>query len=213
MERMINLSDVLYFEGIDDLLLTPMTTMDDIGVMPEYDPKIERLPILTEVAIKGNGSTLEKWASSKIFRRVSRETKHEIGLNHVGFPIDLWDAIRALEAIKGATFAKTLAREYPYWALGFIGNIENGEKMATWYPKVQLSNVIDEKMVTAEEETQINDVTANFVGVGLKYNSVLHSSYDTKRASADRADFQKFITQPVVDEEQWKNLIAAGGGG
>lgn len=207
---MINLSDVLYFEGIEDLLLTPMTTMDDVGVMPEYDSAIERLPIITELAIKGNGSTLEKWASSKIFRRVSRETKHEIGLTHVGFPIDLWDAIRALEAIKGATFAKTIAREYPYWAFGFIGNIEGGEKMAVWYPKVQLSNVIDEKMVTAVEETEINDVTANFVGVGLKYNSVLHSSYDTKRLSAEDGNFEKFIAQPIVDEKQWEEILAAG---
>ena len=46
-------------------------------VAPTYSEVI-RLPIATKLGIKGNGTALEKWASSKMFRRVSRETKHEI---------------------------------------------------------------------------------------------------------------------------------------
>ena len=62
-----------------------------------------------------------------MFRRVSRETKHEIGLDHVGIPIEVMDELKGLiEA--GVTFGKNTAREFPYFAFGFIGNIEDGEE-------------------------------------------------------------------------------------
>ena len=73
--------DIFYFEGLDDILIAMMTVNETISTPPQYG-EITRLPIATKLAIKGNGSELEKWASSKMFRRVSRETKHEIGLDH-----------------------------------------------------------------------------------------------------------------------------------
>lgn len=203
--------DILYFEGIDDLLLAPMTTRDSVQVTPVYG-EVTQLPILTKVGISGNGSTLEKWASSKMFRRVSRETKHEVALDHVGFPIDLWDELNGVKPVKGVVFNKALAKEYPYWAMGFTGRIENGGRMAVWYPKVQLSNVISEEYVTAEEETQINDVTANFTATGLLNNDVLHVSYNSTRATADGITLETFTKQPVFDETQWGQLATGSGG-
>lgn len=201
-------TDVLYFDGLDDILIAMMTTPDNVGVEPVYS-EIVRLPIATKLGIKGNGSTLEKWASSKMFRMVSRETKHEIALDHVGIPIEVMDELKGLVAVNAATFATTQSREYPFFAFGFIGNMEGGGKKAVWYPKTQLSNVIDEEYETAEEETKINDVTANLVSVGLKNNGVIYSSFDSNRAGGSIELFEKFIKQPVYSETQWTTL--AGG--
>ncbi len=198
-------TDVLYFDGLDDILIAMMTTPDNVGVEPVYS-EIVRLPIATKLGIKGNGSTLEKWASSKMFRMVSRETKHEIALDHVGIPIDVMDELKGLVAVNAATFGTTQSREYPFFAFGFIGNMEGGGKKAVWYPKTQLSNVIDEEYETAEEETKINDVTANLVSVGLKNNGVIYSSFDSNRAGGSIELFEKFIKQPVYSEAQWTTL-------
>lgn len=189
-----------------------MATPDSVGTAPTYS-EVARLPIATKIGVKGNGTALEKWASSKMFRRVSRETKHEIALDHVGIPIAVMDEIKGLVAKSGVTFSKNTAREFPYFAFGFIGNIENGGKKAVWYPNTQLSNVIDEEYATAEEETKIDDVTANLVSIGLKYNNVMYASFDSNRDGASLELFNKFIAQPVYDEEQWKTLAKVGGAG
>jgi phi13 family phage major tail protein len=209
MGRVISLGkqDVFYFEGLEDILIAFMTTPDSFDSAPEY-AEVIRLAIATKLAIKGNGSVLAKWASSQIFRRVSRETEHEIGLDHVGIPIEVMDELKGLVAEAGVAFGKNTAREFPYFAFGFIGNIEGGGKKAVWYPKTQLSNVIDEEYATAEDETKIDDVTANFVANGLKYNRVMYSSFDSNREGSSLALFDKFIKQPVYDEDQWKTLAA-----
>lgn len=214
MERMISLDakEIKFFEGLDDVLVTMMLTPESPNAAPTYG-EIFRLPIATELAISGNGSTLEKYASSKLFRSIGRETKHEIGLTHVGIPVSLMDEIKGLVAQKGVTFNKTNAVELPFFAFGFIGNIEGGGKKAVWYPKVQLSNVIDETYVTAESEIDINDVTANLNAYGLNFNNVMYSTFDSYRESAEGITLDQFIAQPVYSEEQWATLSAALSGG
>lgn len=199
-------TDVFYFEGLDDVLFAMMTTKETVSTPPEYG-EIVRLPIATKLKVKGNGSELEKWASSKMFRRVSRETKHEIGLDHVGIPIEVMDELKGLIASSGVTFGKNTVQELPYFAFGFIGNVEGGGKKVVWYPKTQISNVVDEEYATAEEETKIDDVTANLVATGLNNNGVMYSSFDSNRDSAVDVSVDKFIAQPVYDEEQWKNIV------
>ena len=197
--------DVFYFEGIDDVLFAMMKTPDSVGVPPTYD-EIIRLPIATKLAIKGNGSTLEKWASSKMFRRVSRETKHEIGLDHVGIPVEVMDELKGLLATHGVTFGTSKSSEMPYFGFGFIGNVEGGGKKAVWYPRTQLSNVVDEEYATAEDETKIDDVTANLVATGLTYNSVIYASFDSNRDSAD-ITVDQFISTPIFEESQLDALV------
>lgn len=202
-------TDTFYFEGLDDILIAPMTIPDDVGVEPVYEGII-RLPIATAIAISGNGATLEKWASSKIFRRVSRETKHEIGLDHVGIPVDVMDELKGVISKSGVVFGTNKAREYPYFAFGFIGNVEGGGKKAVWYPKVQISNVVNESYKTAEEDTTIDDVTADFVAVGLKNNNVMYASFDSYREGSSLELFSKFISTPIFDEAQWTTLATGG---
>lgn len=208
----LDAKDIKFFEGLDDVLIGMMLTPESPNAAPTYD-EILRLPIATELAISGNGSNLEKYASSKLFRSIGRETKHEIGLTHVGIPVSLMDKIKGLVAQKGVTFNKTNAVELPFFAFGFIGNIEGGGKKAVWYPKVQLSNVIDENYVTAESEIEINDVTANLNAYGLNFNNVLYSTFDSYRESAAGITLDQFIAQPVYSEEQWATLSATPSGG
>lgn len=205
-------TDVFYFEGLDDILIAMMTKKDTVSTAPQYG-EIVRLPIATKLKVKGNGSELEKWASSKMFRRVSRETKHELGLDHVGIPIELMDQIKGLIAKNGVTFGKNNARELPYFAFGFIGNVEGGGKKVVWYPKTQLSIVVDEEYATAEADTKIDDVTANLVATGLLNNGVMYSSYDSNRDSSLGVSVDKFIKQPVYDETQWDEIVASDKGG
>ena len=120
------------------------------------------------------------------------------------------DELKGVVSKSGVVFGKTGAREYPYFAFGFIGNVEGGGKKAVWYPKTQISNVVSESYKTAEEETSIDDVTADFVAVGLKNNNVMYASFDSYRLGSSLELFEKFITQPVYDEEQWTTLSAGG---
>lgn len=209
MERMISLDakDIKFFEGLDDILITIMLTPDTPTTAPTYEV-VDRFPIATELGISGNGTVLEKYASSKLFRSIGRETKHELALSHVGIPVATMDKIKGLVAKKGVTFSTTKAFEMPYFGFGFIGNIEGGGKKAVWYPKVQLSNVIDETYTTAESEIDIADVTANFNAYGLNYNNVLYSTFDSYRDSATGIKLEDFIKQPVYSESQWDSLVA-----
>ncbi len=51
---------------------------------------------------------------------------------------------------------KNTAREFPYFAFGFIGNIiEGGGKKQFGIQNTQLSNVIDEEYATAEDDTKL----------------------------------------------------------
>lgn len=193
---------VLYFEGIDDILISFMKTQDTVTSKPVYDDEVFRLPIATKLGVKGNGTTLKKYASSKIFRRVSRETEHELSLDHVGFPIAVLDQMKGLVAKKGVVFNNTKAKEFPYFAFGFVGRLENGERMAVWYPKVQLSNVTESEYVTVTDEVEIADVSAAFTAIGLVYNDVINSAFDSTREGADMITIDTFIKAPVFEESQ-----------
>ncbi|MFB8538219.1 major tail protein [Enterococcus thailandicus] len=212
MENM-DAQEIKFFEGLSDILIAPMLTRDTPSSEPTYG-EVVRLPIATKLALKGNGSTLEKYASSKLFRAISRETKHEIGLDHVGIPVELLDKLKGQVAVKGVTFNNTKAKEFPFFGFGFIGSIEGGAQMAVWYPKAQLSNVIDEEYVTAEAEVDIKDVTANLVAYGLNTEpNNMFATFNSLRDSAEGVTLDKFITQPVISEEQWNGLVTTEPGG
>ncbi|EUJ41977.1 major tail protein [Brochothrix campestris] len=192
----------VYFEGIDDIMIVMMKEEDTIATPPVYDEQLYRLPIATKLGVKGNGSTKVKYASSKVFRRVSRETEHELSLEHVGIPIEVLDKIQNVISNKGVVFKRAMATELPYFAFGFIGRISDGERMAVWYPKVQMVNATESEYVTAEEDDEIKDVKATFTAGALLFNDVLNSAYDSTRMDTDMIDLATFIEEPIYEEKQ-----------
>lgn len=204
------MSKVLYFEGIDDVFFVPMTSPDAPNVKPIYDEEnIERLPIAVKLAVKGNGSEKTKYASSKVFRRVSKETEHELGLDHVGMPIELLDKLKGLVPVKGVVFNKAQAKEMPYFGFGFIGRIEGGERMAVWYPRVQLTLATDLEYETAKPDDDIKDVGLSMVASPLLYNEVLNAAYDSTRTGPDLITLEQFVETVIYEEEQL-TLLGAG---
>lgn len=204
------MSKVLYFEGIDDVFFVPMTSPDAPNVKPIYDEEnIERLPIAVKLAVKGNGSEKTKYASSKVFRRVSKETEHELGLDHVGMPIELLDKLKGLVPVKGVVFNKAQAKEMHYFGFGFIGRIEGGERMAVWYPRVQLTLATDLEYETAKPDDDIKDVGLSMVASPLLYNEVLNAAYDSTRTGPDLITLEQFVETVIYEEEQL-TLLGAG---
>ena len=195
---------ILYFEGIDDLLINFMEIEDTITEEPKYETEVIRLPIITKLGVKGNGTTKTKYASSKVFRRVSKEDKHDLELEHVGIPIKVLDKMRNLVSERGVVFSKGVAKTNPYFALGFIGRMENGERMAVWYPKVQLNDATEVDYETTEEDDEIKDVKASFTAGCLLFNDVLNGAYDSTRQDTDMITLDEFIKTPMYKEEQLK---------
>ena len=65
---------LLYPIGIDDLFIVMWTQSETVSSGPTFDSEIWRLPNIVKLGIKGNGSTKDKWASNKLFARVSRDS-------------------------------------------------------------------------------------------------------------------------------------------
>lgn len=197
------MSKVLYFEGIDDVFFVPITTPDAPGSKPVYaKDEMERLAIAVKLSVKGNGSEKTKYASSKIFRRVSKETEQELGLDHVGMPIDLMDKLQGITATKGVVFKKAEAKEMPYFGFGFIGNIEGGKKMAVWYPRVQLSAATELEYETTTEDDEIKDVGLSMTASPLLYNGVINAAFDETRTNASGLTLDQFISEVIFEESQ-----------
>lgn len=200
---------LLYPIGIDDLFIVMMTEAETPMSKPTYDTEIWRLPNVVKIGIKGNGSTKEKYASNKIFTRVSRETQHELSLDHVAFPVELWDKMKGIVSKKGVAFTTTEVKEMPYFALGAIGPLSNGESSAFWYPRVQLSNVTEEEYETIGEEIEVKDISCSMAATGLLTNNVLKADFNSARKTVDGLTVEQFMEQVLYDESQLDEIGVA----
>lgn len=193
---------LLYPIGIDDLFIVMWTQPETVGTAPVFDKEIWRLPNIVKLGIKGNGSTKDKWASNKLFARVSRETQHELSLDHVAIPIAIWDKMKGAVSKNGVSFSKSTPKEMPYFAVGAIGPLSNGEKSAFWYPKVQLAIAEEHEFETATEDMDIKDISCTMTATSLLVNDVIKSDYNSVRSSVTNMTVEKFMAEVIYDESQ-----------
>ncbi|EBF5125625.1 phage tail protein [Listeria monocytogenes] len=198
---------LIYPVGIDDLLVCMMTTQDSSTTEPVYETTIYRVPVIVKLGVKGNGTTKSKYASNKMFARVGRQTEHELSLDYVALPVDLFDKMRGLTHDEGVSFSKTTVQEMPVFALGYIGPMSDGSKGCTWYPHVQLSNAEELEFETTTDEIDFKDYKLTMTASGLRFNEVLYSQFNPLRESVDKLTFDKFITKVVYDENVIDSLI------
>lgn len=193
---------LLYPIGIDDLFIVMWTQPETVGTAPVFDKEIWRLPNIVKLGIKGNGSTKDKWASNKLFARVSRETQHELSLDHVAIPVAIWDQMKGAVSKNGVSFSKSTPKEMPYFAIGAIGPLSNGEKSAFWYPKVQLVIAEEHEYETTTEEMEIKDISCTMTATSLLVNDVIKSDYNSVRSSVTDMTVEKFMAEVIYDESQ-----------
>lgn len=196
---------LIYPIGIDDLFICMMREKETGNTGPVYAEKIWRLPVISKLKIKGNGKDNPKYASNKLFARISRESQHELTLDQVSLPMALIDEMKGLEAKRGVAFGKTTPKERPFFALGFIGPYSENQDNGVWYPRCQLSAAVEENYETAKEDLEIKDVSMTITASGLLLNNVLYSDFNSARKSAD-VTVNDFMKQVIYDESQLEAL-------
>lgn len=201
-----------YDFGIDDAFICPIITPGTATAPPVYDETIYRLAIISKLGVKGNGKTTEKWASNKLFARVSKTTQHELSLDQVGIPVLVLDRISGNKTKHGVNFGTTNPIQMPEFAFGFIAPQSNGSQNAFWYPRVSLDPAVDLSYETQTDELAIEDVSISMIANGLVSNAVLWSDYKSAREDATDLDINAFMSQVVYDESQLDELATAGSG-
>ncbi|EAD0080280.1 hypothetical protein D7094_14005 [Listeria monocytogenes] len=198
---------LLYPVGVSDLLFCMMVSSEAVLSGPSYEMKIWRLPVAVKLGVKGNGTVKTKYASNKMFARVGRQTEHELSLDHVAIPIELWDKMNGVQAREGVTFATNEVKEMPFFAFGYVGPLSDGSTGATWYPRVQLSNAEEVEFETTTDEIDIKDLKLTMTASALLLNGVIYSQFNPARDGIKHLTFDDYISEVVYDEKILEKLI------
>jgi hypothetical protein len=204
---MVKAKELLYVVSIESLYLAFMTGgKDSRDAIPTYDPEIYQLDNITELGIAGNATTLVKWASGKIFVNASKNSKFTLSLTHVSLPQEVQDKIDGVTPVKGITFSNSNVKEYPMFAMGFTAKLNDGSRVARWYPRVQ-KVPSEETFATATEEAEVKDVSATFDATPLLFNDNTEVKFSETRESATGVSAFDFMAQVVADESQIETLF------
>lgn len=199
---------IQYPIGIDDAFIVLVKDKGTSTTPPVYDDMIWRLSIISKLKVKGNGKATEKWASNKLFARVSRTTQHELGLDHVGMPVELADALSGKNAKHGVSFGKTTPIEMPEFGFGYIAPQSDGVNNGFWYPRVSLDPATELDYETVSDgDLTIPDTSITMIASGLQVNSVLWADYNSARSTATDLTLDQFMKQVVYDEKQLEGLV------
>lgn len=205
---------MLYPVGVEDLFIAIMTGgKDSPSELPTYDTEIYQLPTIETIGIQGNQTTATKWASNKLFVNVTKNSTFTLTLDHTSLPVEVMDKIHGLIAEKGIVFETADPIEYPYFALGFIAPLSDGEsKIARWYPKVQVTPP-QESFTTNTEETTIPTQQLVMTASPLLFNNVTKVDFNSARDGATGITAEDFMKQVVCDKSQLETLFPTGGSG
>lgn len=198
---------MLYPVGVENLYISIMTGGKDTeDAIPTYDAQIYSLPTIEQIGIQGNQTTATKWASNKLFVNVVKNSSFTLTLDHTAIPVEVMDKIEGKTATKGIAFEKSTPKEYPYIAVGFIAPLSDGNKIARWYPRCQITPP-QETYQTGTEETAIPTQQLVLTASPLLFNDVTKVDFNSARDSATGITAEKFMEQVVCDESQLETLF------
>ncbi|BCB04742.1 major tail protein [Bacillus sp. KH172YL63] len=204
---MVKAKELLYVVTIESLYLAFMTGgKDSRDAIPTYDSEIYQLDNITELGIAGNPSSVVKWASGKMFVNASKNSKFTLSLSHVALPQEVQDKIDGVTPNKGITFSTANVKEYPMFALGFTALLNDGSRVARWYPRVQ-KVPSEETFATATEEQDVKDISVTFDATPLLFNNNTEVKFSETRESATGVKAADFMAQVVADESQIETLF------
>lgn len=193
---------MLYPVGVEDLYIAFITGGKDTqSAIPTYEPEIYQIPTIETIGLAANQTTATKWASNKLFVNVIKNATHGITLDHASLPVEVMDKIMGLIAEKGVVFETSDPKEYPYFALGFIAPLSDGNKIGRWYPRVQAAPA-SESYTSGTDETTIPTQQLAMTATPLLYNAVTKVDFNSAREGATGVTVEKFMSQVICDESQ-----------
>lgn len=203
--------EMLYPVGVDDLFIAFMTNgKDAIDAIPTYDEEIYRIATIETIGIAGNPTSVTKWASSKIFVNVMKNGTFTLTLDHTALPIEVTDKMHGYMDEKGIAFDTDEVKEYPYFAIGFITELSGGEKLARWYPRVQI-NLPEESYGTGNAEATVPTQQLTMTATPLLFNRTTKADFNSARDSAVGVSAEDFMTQVVCDKSELETLFPSIG--
>ncbi|WLR54286.1 phage tail protein [Mesobacillus subterraneus] len=206
---MTKAKEMLYPVGVENLYIAMMTGgKDTADVVPTYDPEIYSLPTIETIGIQGNPTTATKWASNKLFVNATKNSTFALTLDHTALPVEVMDKIMGFLATKGIVFEKSDVKELPYFAVGFIAPLSSGDKIARWYPRVQVTPP-QETYTTNTEESTIPTQQLVMTASPLLFNNVTKVDFNSARDGATGITAEDFMAQVVSDESQLETLFPA----
>lgn len=206
---MTKAQEMLYPVGVEDLFIAFMTGGKDTATaIPTFDEQIYRLSTIETIGIAGNQTTATKWASNKLFVSIVKNSSFTLTLDHTSLPVEVMDKINGFLAEKGIVFETGKPKEYPYFAVGFIAPLNDGSKIARWYPRCQVTPP-QESYTTTNEESTIPTQQLVMTASPLLFNDVTKVDFNSARDGATGITAEDFMAQVVCDESQLATLFPA----
>ena len=210
---MTKAKEMLYPVGVENLYIAFMTAgKDTANAIPAFDEDIYSIPTIETIGIAGAPTTARKWASNKIFVNVTKNNQYTLTLDHTALPVEVVDKMNGLIPVNGVVIDTAAVKELPYFALGFIAPLNDGNKIARWYPRCQLTTN-DESYTTKNDETNIPTQQIVMTATPLLFNDATKVDFNSARDSAEGITAEDFMNQVICDESQLELLVPDPQGG
>lgn len=197
--------EIQYSVGIEDLYICMMST-EPSGAVPTYATDIYKQTNITDLTISTTSANLTKWASNKKIINITKNTAFGLAFNLAGLNREVKDKIFGKTRTKGISFETAKAIEYPKFAVGVIFPLNDGSKLARWYPRCTISP-IEESWKTQNDEMTVDDIAYTITADPLLYNDVTQCEFDSGAADATGVTVEKFMEQVVYDKSQIATLF------
>lgn len=204
----ITKKDIQYSVGIEDLFLCFMleeTTSD----LPTFEPEVYEQTNITDLTISTTQSSAKKYASNKMIINVSKNTNYGLAFNLAGLDRVIKDKMFGKTRTRGISFDKAIVKENVKLAVGVVFPLNDGTKVARWYPRCTVTPA-DESWQTQNEELVINDTAYTITADPLLFNNVTYVELDTGSVDAAGITVEQFMSQVVCDESQIETLFPTG---
>ncbi|WP_018664619.1 hypothetical protein [Heyndrickxia acidiproducens] len=198
--------EIQYSVGIEDLYICMMSGSETADAIPTYDAVVYQQTNISDLTISATSTNFVKWASNKKIINITKNTAFGLAFNLAGLNREVKDKIFGKTRTKGISFEKAIAKEYPKFAVGAIFPLNDGSKLARWYPRCTVAP-IEESWKTQNEEMTVDDITYTITADPLLFNDVTQAELDTGAADAAGVTVADFMKQVVCDESQIATLF------
>lgn len=197
--------EIQYSVGIEDLYVCMLEGDETTDALPKYAEAIYKQTNISDLTISTTSTNFTKWASNKKIINITKNTAFGLAFNLAGLNREVRDKIFGKVRKKGVSFETAKAREYPKFAVGAIFPLNDGTKLARWYPKCTVAPV-EESWKTQNEEMTVDDIAYTITADPLLFNDVTQAELDTGDATAAGIKIEDFMKQVICDESQLATL-------